>query len=133
MGAWGMGPFENDDALDWVSDLSEGGVKCLTATFKELPKSKPDDDIETGQCCNAIAAAEVVAAMNGRGLKDLPEEITEWLATKPKSTPELVALARSAIERIGKDSELKDCWDEADPEDAKQWYASLKDLTNRLG
>lgn len=133
MGAWGSGPFDNDDACDWAFELEEGGVKYIKATLQTVTKSKPDEYVEAPECSNAIAAAEVVAAMNGQGLKKLPEEVSDWLGSKPKLSPELKSLALAAIDRIGSKSELKELWDEAKPDDKKQWYASLKDLTNRLG
>ena len=45
MGAWGIGSFENDEALDWLSDLVASGDASV---------------IES-----ALAAADVVAAWNG--------------------------------------------------------------------
>lgn len=132
MGAWGTGPFENDDAGDWSFELDEGGLHYIRDTLETITTAQPDDYLEAPYCSNAIAAAEVVAAMRGSGLKDLPEEVTSWLESKPKAPPDLITLAREAVSRIISDSELKDVWDEALPEDAALWKESVEDLLKRL-
>ncbi len=33
MGAWGSGPFENDDACDWLDELADSGVAALRAAL----------------------------------------------------------------------------------------------------
>lgn len=132
MGAWGTGPFENDDAGDWSYELGEGGIAYIRDTLETITTAHAEDYLEAPYCSNAIAAAEVVAAMKGSGLKDLPEEVTSWLETKPKAPPDLVKLAREAVSRLITDSELKDVWDEALPEDAELWKASVDDLLKRL-
>jgi len=132
MGAWGAGPFENDDASDWVYELEEGGVKHLQSTLQAVTKAEKDDYLEIDACSNAIAAAEVVAALQGRAAKDLPEEVTAWLETKPKGRPDLVVLAKDAVARVAREGELKELWDEAEPKDAAAWKQSVNDLLQRL-
>jgi hypothetical protein len=134
MGAWGTGPFENDEACDWAYELEEGGVTYVSDALSAIAKAKPTDYADAHDCCNAIAAAEVVAAMHGKGLKKLPEDVEAWISTKPKPNPSLKALAATALDRIGSNSELKELWDEggSDSEHTKAWYAHLADLKARL-
>ena len=65
MGAWGIGTFENDDAGDWVDRLEESeGLTLLTETL--APAADPSGYLEAPTCTEALAAAEVVAALAGR-------------------------------------------------------------------
>jgi hypothetical protein len=134
MGAWGAGPFDNDDACDWAYDLPKGRVKYIRNTLQAVTNARADEYVEAPECSSAIAAAEAVAAMHGKGLKKLPEDVDAWVATKPKPDAELKSLAVAALERIGSSSELKELWDEGGPdsENAKQWYGHLEDLKSRL-
>ena len=88
----------------------------------------------------AVAAAEVVAALvvsaKGAAAEDgalpaVPRELVDW-ASKDKSgaPPDLVYLARRAVERVRTNSELKDLWLEA--EGLNEWSAALRDLEARL-
>jgi hypothetical protein len=35
MGAWGFLPFENDDALDWLHELEEGGADVVRGALEK--------------------------------------------------------------------------------------------------
>ena len=131
MGAWGAGPFENDDAGDWVWELEDdvdGSV--IIEALSAVVDTPVDEQPEAPECSNALAAAEIVAA--GRGLRGpaLPSEASVWIqAHSDLIEPGLIALASGAVERIAIDSELKDLWDEAG-DDA--WAAYVSDLLSRL-
>jgi hypothetical protein len=45
---------------------------------------------------------------------------------------ELVPLAIDAVTRIRTESELKELWDEAAPDDRTAWYAVVDELLGRL-
>ncbi len=34
MGAWGTGPFENDDAADWILSLEDGSVDDVSMALE---------------------------------------------------------------------------------------------------
>ena len=69
MGAWGLGNFDNGDALDWVVDLKEpSGLGILEKPLSAV-QTKSHGYLEAPECSIALAAAEVVAALCG--LKDL--------------------------------------------------------------
>lgn len=129
MGAWGYGTFENDEALDWVYELQESsGTEILSATLEAVTDA---DFVEAPEASNALAAAEVVAALDGNPGENLPPEVDAWV--KDNSEPvdaDLLMLARVAVERIARDSELSELWEESGDESA--WRETLDDLLQRL-
>ncbi|GAA2118290.1 DUF4259 domain-containing protein [Actinomadura alba] len=64
MGAWGTGPMENDAALDFAGDLSDGPEDTVTAGLRTAMTGvlDTDDYIEGSDLDAAIAAAALVAA-----------------------------------------------------------------------
>lgn len=130
MGTWGLSPFENDNASDWVWVLAE--AKDTSVLSDALEAVISEEEIFEG-CEEALAAAEVVAALRGKPLAELPEEVNVFVKEHGKKPPsaKLVKLAVTAVERIAEESDLKERWDET--EDAKDWQVSLKDLLKRLG
>ncbi|MBO0697582.1 MAG: DUF4259 domain-containing protein, partial [Zavarzinella sp.] len=69
-------------------------------------------------------------AQAGSPAAKLPAEVSAWLGSQPRPAPELVALARRAVERVLRRSELRDLW--ADSEDSEAWQAELSGLLARL-
>lgn len=86
--------------------------------------------MEAPQCQMAIAAAEAVAAARGRRPPSAPEEPIGWAAQHRALSADLVPLAVAAIDRVTTVSELKELWEETDPE---EWRASTAELRQRLG
>ncbi|MCX5660604.1 MAG: DUF4259 domain-containing protein [Planctomycetota bacterium] len=131
MGAWGLGPFDNDDALDFIGDLVEADDDSMLADALATASVDEDEYIEAPDGCNAIAAAEVVAAANGKPVKKLPDAARKWLKGKPKPDAKLLGQARKAMKRIlGKESELQQLWEESDNLDA--WKDVVEELIQRL-
>src|SRR5262249_14352864 len=120
MGAWAHGSFANDDALDWVAALSRTGSGAVVQALSAVPESD-DEYLEAPPASAAVAAAEVVAAQAGSPAAKLPDEVTAWVASQPRPTPELLALARRAVERVLRSSELRDL--RAHSEDSEAWQA----------
>ena len=130
MGAWGVGTFENDDASDWVYQLEEAGD--LTLVREALgAAADPAGYLESPTCSEALAAAEVVAALTGKAAPDLPEEVRAWVAEHRTRVPaDLVTLTVRAIDQIAADSELKELWAESD--ESAAWADRLVELRGRL-
>ena len=131
-GAWGIGSFDNDDALDWLSELEEApNAALLTATLSGIdPRS---EYVEAPDCSVALAAAEVVAAAHGRPSKSLPAEAIAWLKrVHPSIAPELIQQARTAVTfcRDDANSELRQLW--ADSKDFPAWLTDTASLLSRL-
>jgi len=129
MGAWGTGSFENDDAADWLAELGSIAPDDLTHILVQTADSP--GYLEAPASRIAVAAAEVIAALNGSPTEEVPPEIVKWTANRQASTPELKALALRALERVRKNSELKDLWLEADG--LNDWIAAIQDLQTRVG
>jgi hypothetical protein len=130
MGAWGAGSFENDDAMDWVSNLAKGsGETVLRDAFASCAVTD-DRYLEAGDCAIAVAAAEAVAAARGRATGSLPEEVKVWVQKKPAVPPDLLGLAKAAVDRVVRKSELQELWDESDSTD--DWRTAMTDLRRRL-
>ena len=129
MGAWGSGSFENDDAANWLAQLGTIGPDDLT----KIIGTAVDDTgyFEAPAASIVVAAAEVVAALNGHPLKEIPPEIVKWTTNRQTLAPELKALTLRALDRVRKNSELKDLWLEADG--LNDWTAAIQDLQTRVG
>jgi hypothetical protein len=131
MGAWGPGVFENDDASDWVWELEDDTDGTVLADALSIVTTAPVSEfIEAPDASNALAAAEIVASARGSRAADLPTEAVVWLDAHSAVVDEkLVAKARTAVERIAADSELKELWDESD---STAWSTVVAALAARL-
>ena len=129
MGAWSHGSFANDDALDWVAALSASGSGAIVQALARVPEHD-DEYLEAPAACAAVAAAEVVAAQAGLPAAKLPAKVSAWVAGQPRPSPDLIELARRAVERVLRASELRDLWAES-PKSAV-WQAEVAGLLARL-
>jgi FAD/FMN-containing dehydrogenase len=128
VGAWGTGSFENDDAVDWVA-----GLDAITPEeLRRILERAADDPgyLEAPAASIAVAASDVVAALNGFPAEGAPGKIAEWTG-KHACTPELKAAAVRALERVRRSSEVKDLWMEADG--LNEWIGAVRELQGRLG
>ncbi|WP_336776987.1 DUF4259 domain-containing protein [Paenibacillus sp. MMO-58] len=135
MGAWGTGIFENDDVQDWKEELLESeGFVFIEETLESVIEE--EDYIEVDIASNAIGAMEVLAALQGKPGEELKNEssyvegLNEWIETHKGHGKSLLPLAKKAIKKIKKDSELKELWEES--ENYKDWLKIIKDLKKRL-
>ncbi len=131
MGAWGAGNFENDDAMDWTYELEKAQDAALIVETLEIITKRDDEYLEAPDCCNALAAAEVAAALKNQAAPNLPETVKAWVSLRQTGVePNLTDLALKAVERIRTNSELKELWDESNSK--QEWYDVLSDLERRL-
>jgi len=132
MGAWGFKTFDNDDAADWVFAFEEEGAGLVAATLTAA-LDETDDHLDASVCCEALAAAEMVAAAKTGDMTHLSEEAAAALKGKADglASPENIELAREAVTRIKTDSELRDLWEEA--EEFADWTGDVEGLAARLG
>ena len=130
MGAWSHEPFGNDDAGDWVSELSESKDLSAIQSALDAVTDDAEDYLEAPECSAALAAAEVVAALLGKPTASLDEEAAAWVVGKPQPAPELVTKAKRAVTSVLKSSELQELW--AESTDYAQWQAVTNDLLGRL-
>jgi tetratricopeptide (TPR) repeat protein len=130
MGSWDVGSFSNDGASDWLLQLveSRGADKIFRAL---MLAANNKDYLEVIECEQAVAAAELVAAAIGQPSAKLPADVSNWLQGKDlRMGSELVDLALRVVERVAKNSELKELWDDTDS--AADWYVVIEDLADRL-
>ena len=129
MGTWGHGPFDNDDAGDWVWSLEESDDFSVLQKTLDGIVNAGGVYLESPACCEALAAAEVVAALLGRPTTELPDEVRSWIRGRAVP-PGLVGLAKQAVATIKAKSELQELWQET--EDYDVWSKSVVDLESRL-
>src|SRR5215831_7849919 len=105
MGAWGPGPFDNDEALDFIGSIGQAGPgtieQRLIDAFDSVlnAESYHEDYIEVQVMSTAIAAAALVAAANGGPEPDSPA-VEGWLENAPFAPdPDTIAQARRVLER----------------------------------
>jgi hypothetical protein len=131
MGAWDFGPFDNDDAGDWLYDLEKSSDTSVIDDALRKVTDIGDEYLEAPDCSSAIAAAEIVAAVRGHAVVKLPDNAKLWVeAHRTLVVTSIVPNALAALQRIRTNSELKELWDES--EEASKWYATIDDLTQRL-
>lgn len=128
MGTWGIRAFDNDDAEDWLQDLLENpDVGSIEAAFVDVIDA--EDYLEAPQGQVAIAAAEVVAALQGRPDANSAREEIADLAFQPQSA--LITKAQEALDRVlSEPSELLELWQDSDDYDA--WRQSVLELKARV-
>ena len=130
MGAWEPSNFGNDDASDWLYDLSESsGADLLQEAFSAI---SGHDYPEIPDCCIALAAAEIVACAQGKPPSDLPEEVRKWIGNQVEVAA-IKALRKPAIAIVNKisiKSELRDEWEGSDS--WHEWQQVVEGLRRRL-
>jgi hypothetical protein len=133
MGTWGTGLFENDDAGDWTMYFLDAPSERLLRAASEAVIGI-EDYIERDLGGYALAAAEVVAAANGRPSRDIPPKLRNCAeVNQGVATPELAGQAMAAIDRvmIAESSEIAELsW--ATDTLAADWAVWVYDLRLRL-
>jgi hypothetical protein len=143
MGTWGVGAFANDAAADWQGSFEYVDLEAGLELIRDALNG--DEDVL------AVAAAEMVATINGQPVPPVPDtrhhglmdyeakfddEAMSWIArTHPASDPQLTGLARRAVARIfAPDSDLSQSWseDEFGGSYASEWRAFMADLAAKL-
>ena len=134
MGAWGTGIFDNDGALDYVGDIvSDSGLSQIEATFDNVLSIKLEY-LEAPDAENALAAAEILARLQGRGNAEKSTDELEQLIKKTRVSPsrDLMQKARQSVARIlTEPSELLELWNDSD-EYGAEWKACVENLASRI-
>lgn len=130
MGAWGSGYFENDDASDFVGDLTDARDWHVAEAAFQRVISAGDEYLEAPESSIAIAAAAVVAHRLGRLSLDLEPDYLAAIASLNAPDAELVSKARAALARIKQQSELGDLWEEGGAKAA--WLATVETIEDAL-
>jgi hypothetical protein len=134
MGAWDHTTFGNDDACDWGGDLRSSEDLSFVDETLDAVVDTGSEYLEAPESSQAIAAAEVIARLQGRfGIRNAhTESVDEWVAAHPQVvSAALVRKAHAALDRIlTQPSELLELWQESD--DFESWKATITELKSRI-
>lgn len=153
MGAWGTGVFENDTAMDWCDEFieapegegdeeNEGKHVLLLGPIQMVanPDEEDEESIDADDASVALAAAEVIAAINNKPSEELAKadedplsSLSAWIGSNSEDLlrkREVRDLAAKAVQQVLEDSELADLWEES--EHAEEWQGVVKGLQKRL-
>lgn len=119
MGAWGLGPFDNDTACDWGYELDEATPRDRPAVLRKALAAAADQTeyLDHTSAAEAIAAAAIVAAHRPGGPALDPVYSPDCIRTNgPIDIPvDLVRLSLRALDRVvAEDSHWRELWEEAD-------------------
>jgi predicted alternative tryptophan synthase beta-subunit len=107
MADWGPGIYENDDTMDWIYDLLDSGGISRVKRALDIIKEDGAEDVEIADCRIALAAADLVAAIDGDINPNLPAEAEEWLTLINRPVSNLRAKAEEVVRDILESSPLK--------------------------
>ena len=132
MSAWGISNFENDTALDWVSDVvQKKEVSSLKDTISAFLASFSADETSLIECSKFLTIAETIAGLVGSPAEDFPEELNDWVESKYiKIEQATIDHAIKGAKLIMSDSEAKEMY--LDSGYFKSWEKTQKDLIKRL-
>jgi hypothetical protein len=130
MATWGYRNFDNDAAADFAEDFKDNPneavlLEALAAVAEE------EEHIDADAASEALAAAEIIAAVMGKPAQDLPVDLIPVIVKmNTDESEELLELARGAVKAIIKESELQEHWSASDSAD--DWQHLQRDLLERL-
>jgi hypothetical protein len=130
MSACGREIFDSDDGSDWLASLEESNDLSVVETTLDAALEDSDSFLEAPDCWMALAAAEIVAALNGKPSSGLPGNALAWIEGKPAPPAEVTSAARAVVNMVRSASELRDLWEESG--DFDLWFDALDDLEARL-
>ncbi len=116
MGTWGTGAFDNDAACDWSADLTEADDLSLVEDTLSSAEEADEDELDLDMACEAIAACEVVARMQGRGGRSNANtaELDQWIKSRAeRPSQRLIKSATIVLERVATSSDLAPLRDSA--------------------
>lgn len=124
--------FQYDDVTDWLVGFETDGVTAVEAALNTVNELESEDYIEAADASFALAAAELVAAARDGDTSRLPSSIHAALEQHEDTinSGKLTAAARKAVQRVMRNSELKDAADEEGEGD--EWAEDLSELLERL-
>jgi hypothetical protein len=131
MGTWGTGPFDGDNASDWVWELQEAADwRVVEDALRGAAEVDAGANLEAPDGQIAWAAATVVAAADASTVT-VPDEVSRWVEAHKSSRPsDIRPLASTALRRVLADnSELVELWQEAGDE---EWRANVQRVAAAL-
>jgi len=135
MGAWSHESFGNDDACDWGHELAETNDLSVIESALDSVLAIGDDYLELSEASNGIAAAEVIAQLQGnRSAAESAscEPVDEWVARVKLTPPQpLARKAHQVLDRVLQEpSEALDLWQEG--KEGNRWVEAVRNLKTRI-
>lgn len=110
MGAWGVLPFENDAALDWVDELEGEGASAIDDA---LARASESYDTDADDAAAIVAASATLAAARSGYKRPVPDEVSAWIASHADVVEKAaIDRARVALDAVMA-SELATLWRES--------------------
>jgi Domain of unknown function (DUF4259) len=141
MSVWGPEPLENDDALDWLSEIeSAPDVVALNDAFDDVLSRDSAEYLEVSEVAAAICAAMLVAALVAESIADTPLSEAaarhmrqSYLRLLPSARLSLVRRAARSLRACadGSRSELHEMTHEIEPL-GRRWLDGVDALRRRL-
>lgn len=136
MGASGAGPFENDDALDFLDELEESEPDVRRKRVESALDSvvRASGYIEAPAMSQAVAAAVLVAACDDLESVVGERNVPWWVDDEPiEVDEELEELATQALHRAlqSEDNELWELW--ADGDGGERFATKITHYLDALG
>lgn len=127
----GTGTFDSEDALEWLDSFESDGPAAIETALSGVAELGREEYLEAAEASYALAAAELVAAAVSGEVDRLPDTFAPRFAAHSDAIndADLVPLARKAVMRVLRSSELKEQWEDAGDED---WADGVRELVDRL-
>ena len=134
MGAWSHESFGNDTACDWAGELKRSVDLSDVESALQAVLDVGDDYLDADPASEAIAAAEVIARLQGNfGKRDAySRPVDVWVSKNPlKPSSDLAAKAHLVLDRVVVEpSELLELWQDSEAVDV--WLAAIAELRGRI-
>lgn len=134
MSVWDIGPFDNDLAMDWVQDLQESNDLYYIEDTLNNVLEEGDTFIPMPFACEALAAIDVLARLQGQPGGEAADDVDAWVDTvrkKFKRRADLVDKSLKALDLIvSEKSELANEWAQTDEHVA--WRGMVEQLRARV-
>lgn len=131
MGAWGLGPLDNDIALDFLVELEESVVSTVKEAFKEVIAFPSDQYMDFDIAYRCWAGCEIVALSRGHDSLDSIDSHVLNVVKKVKSSKALPDLAMCAVQRLLEHDQCE-LFDDDDHAANAQIRLHLEKLTQRI-
>lgn len=130
--AWGVGVFENRDATDWLEDLIDTeDLQAIMLALGSVVEFAGTEELDSIDCCIALAAAEVVAAAGGKPSQEMTMPAKRFLKRMNLGVARPVQeLSLKALDRVRTQGSLLQHWKQAGM--LGDWLNVVEDLETRL-
>jgi hypothetical protein len=133
MGAWGVGLFDDDSALDFLEELTQtkDPLGLMNQSFTSATASEYLE-YDSAQSV-LVSAAAMDTLLNGTQHSDDLEDLDAWVQRNGNlNVATLRPLAVSALRRVlSEGSELRELWSE-NANDYPMWRGGIESLVARL-